>query len=319
MGKYTWLIRATHPPQQDRYLMQCEYERLNLVIKPYTPPGQVKPKQDLGETRLLQETSWANVVKGDARLSVAHSPGKLRMDWGDIQDSEEEANSSQKDNEEEGQDQDDMDDGTDRRKRAGQTTPPCEGEEGQEQEHSKRARIRETDTNNADSRLQALVQDLTMQNAQQQKRIDELLSQIQALVAQVQALSGQMTTQQATGTKDEPITEPPSPPPRPTLEQLRELQEDDGSITVTDPTTQAQINYVLLPEESEVCVIAHPWAYAAALKQQTTFKPISGSNNLCVWRCVAQILTDYRTDSTLHKAEEVKQEILDWAIRQAYQ
>eukprot|EP00971_Amphidinium_carterae_P341239 6479944-Amphidinium_carterae.1 len=245
MGKYTWLIRATHPPQQDRYLMQCEHERLNLVIKPYAPPGQVKPKQDLGETRLLQETSWANVVKGDARLSVAHSPSKLRMDWGDIQDSDEDANSSQEDHEEDGQDQDDMDDGTDRRKRTGQTTPPWEGDAGQvlEQEHSKRARIKETDTNNADSRLQALVQDLTMQNAQQQKRIDELLSQIQALVAQVQALSGQMSSQQATATKEEPETEPPSPPPRPTLEQLRELQEDDGSITVTDPTTQAQINY----------------------------------------------------------------------------
>eukprot|EP00971_Amphidinium_carterae_P157275 3117941-Amphidinium_carterae.1 len=284
--------------------MQCEHERLNLVIKPYAPPGQVKPRQDLGETRLLQETSWANVVKGDARLSVAHSPSKLRMDWGDIQDSDEDDNSSQDDQQEDDQDQDDMDDGQDRRKRAGQTPPPREGDTEQEQEHSKRARIKETDTNNADSRLQALVQDLTMQNAQQQKRIDELLSQIQALVAQVQALSGQMTSQPATGTKEEPKTEQPSPPPRPTLDQLRELQEDDGSITVTDPTTQAQINYVLLPEESEVCVIAHPWAYAAALKQQTNFKPISGSNNLCFWRCVAQIMTDYRTDNTLHKPEE---------------
>eukprot|EP00971_Amphidinium_carterae_P167912 3326778-Amphidinium_carterae.1 len=319
MGKYTWLIRATHPPQQDRYLMQCEHERLNLVIKPYAPPGQAKPKQDLGETRLLQETSWANVVKGDARLSVAHSPSKLRMDWGDIQDSDEEDNSSQEEQEDANQDQDDMEDGPDSRKRAGQNTPPREGEAEQEQDHSNRARTKETDANNADSRLQALVQDLTMQNAQQQKRIDELLGQIQALVAQVQALSGQMTAQTATTTKEEPKVEPFRPPPRPTLDQLRELQEDDGSITVTDPTTQARINYVLLPEESEVCVIAHPWAYADALKQQTNFKSISGANNLCFWRCVAQIMTDYRTDNTLHKPEDVKQEILDWAIRQAYQ
>eukprot|EP00971_Amphidinium_carterae_P255106 5064381-Amphidinium_carterae.1 len=155
-----------------------------------------------------------------------------------------------------------------------------------------------------------------MQNAQQQKRIDELLAQMQALVAQVQALSGQMTTNKATEQKEE---DRPSPPQQPTLEQLRSLQEEDGSVTVEDPQTKESINYVLLPEESETCVIAHPWAYAASLKQQTNFKPISGANNLCFWRCVAHIMTDYRTDNTLHKLEDVKQEILDWAIRQAYQ
>eukprot|EP00971_Amphidinium_carterae_P120619 2390119-Amphidinium_carterae.2 len=251
MGKYTWLIRATHPPQQDRYLMQCEHERLNLVVKPYAPPGQPKAKQDLGEARLMQETSWANVVKGDARLSVAHSPTKLRMDWGDIQDSDED--SIQEAQENNHQDQDDMDDGPDSRKRTDRNTSPRDGEAEHELKHSKRARIKETEADKADSRLQALVQDLTMQNAQQQKRIDELLGQIQALVAQVQALSGQMKAQPA---KEEPKVEPTKPQPGPTLDQLRELQEDDGSITVTDPTTQEQINYVLLPEESEVCVIA---------------------------------------------------------------
>eukprot|EP00971_Amphidinium_carterae_P001221 24165-Amphidinium_carterae.1 len=250
MGKYTWLIRATHPPQQDRYLMQCEHERLKLVIKPYAPPGQFKPRQDLGETRLMQETSWANVVKGDAKM----------------QDSDDDDDSTQDQTEADGQEQDDMDDGPDRRKRTGRDNPPREkfpeNDQDQEQEHGKRAKLKEPDTSSADSRLQALVQDLTMQNAQQQKRIDELLSQIQALVI----------AQNTSATKEESKDEPLSPPTRHTLDQLRELQEDDGSVTVTDPTTQAKVNYVLLPEESETCVIAHPWAYAASL---ISSKPLS--------------------------------------------
>eukprot|EP00971_Amphidinium_carterae_P258692 5134434-Amphidinium_carterae.1 len=119
MGKYTWLIRATHPPQQDRYLMQCEYERLNLVVKPYVQPGQLKPPQETAEARLMQETSWANVVKGNAKLSVKHQPSKLRVDWGDIEDSDDDEDSDQDRNDDVDQEPDDMDDGPDSRKRTG--------------------------------------------------------------------------------------------------------------------------------------------------------------------------------------------------------
>eukprot|EP00971_Amphidinium_carterae_P132131 2617172-Amphidinium_carterae.1 len=80
-----------------------------------------------------------------------------------------------------------------------------------------------------------------------------------------------------------------------TLEQLKSTQEPDGSITLEDASTKEKINYVLLPEEAKPCVIAHPWAYAAGLKQQTPFQRISGANNLCFWRC----------------------EILKWALRRA--
>eukprot|EP00971_Amphidinium_carterae_P201865 4005324-Amphidinium_carterae.1 len=61
------------------------------------------------------------------------------------------------------------------------------------------------------------------------------------------------------------------------LEQLKNVQEPDGSITLQDARTKEQVNYVLLPEEAQPCIIGHPWAYAAVLKKQTPFQSISGT------------------------------------------
>eukprot|EP00971_Amphidinium_carterae_P233049 4625614-Amphidinium_carterae.2 len=78
----------------------------------------------------MQETSWANIVKGKAKLTVEHSPEKLRLDWGDVEDSDTDDDEPQQQDAETDHDDADMDDGPDNRKRAGDALPqaaagPC--------------------------------------------------------------------------------------------------------------------------------------------------------------------------------------------------
>eukprot|EP00971_Amphidinium_carterae_P117749 2332177-Amphidinium_carterae.1 len=61
----------------------------------------------------MQETSWANVVKGKAKLSVEYPPGKLRLDWGDVEDSDTDEDEPQEQDDDPNQDAGDMDDGPD--------------------------------------------------------------------------------------------------------------------------------------------------------------------------------------------------------------
>eukprot|EP00971_Amphidinium_carterae_P181903 3609568-Amphidinium_carterae.1 len=120
--------------------MQCEYERLNLVIKPYVPQGQTFQPQENAETRLMQETSCANVAKGKAQ------PEQLKVNWGDVEDSDTDNDADAQDEAENDSDDHDMDDGNDNHKRIGDDLPQDVPRDDRPQEPSKRAKIREPDT-----------------------------------------------------------------------------------------------------------------------------------------------------------------------------
>eukprot|EP00971_Amphidinium_carterae_P150299 2979625-Amphidinium_carterae.1 len=121
---HKWSKRGKKPATHGQVLLDATSQTPSTT-GPTFNAVRTRPTTETAETRLLQENSWASIVKDKAQLTVEHTPARLNVNWGDIQDSdEEEADDAATQGSKEDQDLEmDMEEANDTRKRAGEDMP----------------------------------------------------------------------------------------------------------------------------------------------------------------------------------------------------